>query len=167
MSDARTARELVANARTATLATIALRPPGYPYASLVAVAADGAGRPLLLLSSLAEHTKNLAACAKVSLLVTELGASEGDPLAGARVTLLGTIARVPDAEIAGARAAMLAAHPEAAQYASFSDFALYRIEPEELRIVQGFGRMSWIPAAEYAAAAPSRRARRCLRSPGS
>jgi putative heme iron utilization protein len=155
MGDAQTARELVGRARAATLATVALRPPGHPYASLVAVAADGAGRPLLLLSSLAEHTKNLAACAKVSLLVTEQGAPQDDPLAGGRVTLLGTIARVPDAELAGARSEMLAAHPEAARSASFSDFALYRIEPDELRIVHGFGRMSWIAAADYAAARPA------------
>jgi hypothetical protein len=149
MSDAKIARELVAKARTATLATIALRPPGHPYASLVAIAADDAGRPLLLLSKLAEHTKNLDACASASVLVADAGAA--DPLASARVTILGSMARVPDAEIAAARATFLAAHPEASSYVSFADFAFHRLEPEELRIVAGFGRMSWIAAAEYSA----------------
>lgn len=147
MSDAVTARELVRRCRTATLATIALRPAGHPYASLVAVAADARGRPLLLLSKLAEHTKNLEASAKASILFADDATT--DPLASARVTVLGAIARVPVEEIEDTRARFLAAHPEASSYAGFTDFAFFRLEPEELRVVAGFGRMSWIAARDY------------------
>ncbi len=148
MDDAHVARDLVTRARHAALATIGLRPAGHPFASLVAVAADERGRPLLLLSRLAEHTKNLEASAKASLLV-----SDGDapaPLSAARVTLLGTCALVPDADVEAVRARYLAAHPDAKQWASFADFAFYRLEPEELRVVVGFGRMSWVSAGDYA-----------------
>ncbi len=147
-TDARQARALVASAKTATLSTIATRPAGYPFGSLAAITADGRGRPLLLLSSLAEHTKNLAASPLASILVAEGG------LASARVTLLGRAARVPEAEVDEVRATYLAAHPDAAAWASFRDFAFYRLEVEEVRMVEGFGKMGWITAADYAAASP-------------
>jgi len=137
----------VTRAKKATLATIALRPAGHPYASLVAVAADARGRPLLLLSKLAEHTKNLDASAKASILFADDAAD--DPLASGRVTVLGTMARVPDDALEDAKARFLAAHPEASTYAAFADFAFFRLEPEELRYVAGFGKMSWIAAADY------------------
>src|SRR4051812_37720843 len=64
-------RTLAHEARAATLATIARDPEGFPYASLVTVAVDASGRPLLLLSQLAEHTKNLERRADASILLTE------------------------------------------------------------------------------------------------
>lgn len=140
MKDAEIARDLVARAKHATLATVGLRPAGHPFASLVAVAADERGRPLLLLSALAEHTKNLLACEKASLLFAE------SDLAAARVTILGACTRVDDAAV---RARYLAVHPDAAQWADFKDFAFYRLEPAELRVVVGFGRMSWVSAEDY------------------
>ncbi|HEY4119136.1 MAG TPA: pyridoxamine 5'-phosphate oxidase family protein [Byssovorax sp.] len=149
-SHAALARALVATARSAALATFAREPAGFPYASLVAVTCDERGRPLLLLSRLAEHTQNLAARAEASLLVAE--DAPGDPLAAGRVTLIGACARVVDAETAAARARFLAAHPSAAAYVDFADFAFHRLEPAALRYVGGFGRMSWISAEDYAAA---------------
>lgn len=143
--DAGEARALVSAARTATLSTIATRPAGHPFGSLVALAVDARGRPLLLLSSLAEHTKNLEASPRASILV----AAEGG-LAAARVTLLGRCVRVPDAEIEEVRATYLAAQPEAAAWASFRDFAFWRLEIEDVRIVSGFGKMGWIAADDYA-----------------
>lgn len=145
----RLCRDLVARAAWATLATHARDPEGYPYASLVAVAADARGRPLLLLSKLAEHTSNLLARPEVSLLFTEPPASGTDPLAGGRVTLLGTIGPVPESERDDARVTFLAKNPGAAQYVDFADFALYRVEPRALRWVGGFGRMSWVAADAY------------------
>lgn len=150
MSHASHCRALVAAARTATLSTLARDPPGHPYGSLVAVAFDHSGRPLMLLSKLAEHTQNLAARPEASILVAEPG--EGDPLARARVSILGKTARVPDAEEDAARATFLAAHPEAAGYASFADFAIWRLEPAAIRFIAGFGRMAWVDPADYVAA---------------
>jgi len=158
-SHAERCRALVAAARSATLSTIARDPEGYPYGSLVAVAADAHGRPLLLLSTLAEHTQNLKVRPDASVLVTETtpeGASSGvDPLAGGRVTLLGPCAPVPASERAAVRAAYLAAVPSAAQYVDFPDFAFHRLEPVAVRYIAGFGRMSWVSAEAYRAGAPA------------
>lgn len=145
-TDVEQARALVAAAKTATLSTIATRPAGHPFGSLVAIAVDARGRPLLLLSSLAEHTKNLEASSLASIMI----AGDGG-LAGPRVTLLGRCARVPDADVDEVRTAYLAAHPDASTWAAFRDFAFWRLEVEDVRFVAGFGTMGWITPADYAA----------------
>ncbi|HSN99333.1 MAG TPA: pyridoxamine 5'-phosphate oxidase family protein [Candidatus Nanopelagicales bacterium] len=156
-SHAERCRTLAARARTVALGTIARDPAGYPYASLVAVAFDAAGRPLFLISDLAEHTANLKAQPEASALVSEpVLSAEGkpqDPLALGRMTLLGPCRRLTEpAEVEAARAIFLGVHPEAAMYAGFRDFAMYRLEPVSIRYVGGFGRMSWVDAGEYARA---------------
>lgn len=140
---ARVARELVADASRAALATLDER--GAPYASLVLVADDGVGNALLLLSNLAEHTKNLARDPRASLLVEPADVT-GDRLAAARVTLVGKIARLDDD---AARAKYVARHPSAAMYAAFKDFAMYRLDVERAHLVAGFGRIEWIGASDY------------------
>jgi putative heme iron utilization protein len=147
-------RTLASQTISATLSTIARDPPGFPYGSLVTVAVDALGRPLLLLSELAEHTGNLLAQPQASVLLTEPLEGHAQPLAVGRVTVLGPCTRVPDAERAAARDVFLAKQPGAAYYVEFKDFAFYRIEPVALRYVGGFGRMSWVSAADYRAAAP-------------
>lgn len=151
MSDAELARELMARSRLATLSTIALRPAGFPYGSLVAHAADEHGRPLFLLSALAEHSKNLAASDRASLLVVEAGST--DIVTAPRVTLVGTCRRVEASELDAVRALYVSAHPEAASW--FADslhaYALYRLEPHDLRVIVGFGRLSWVSPDDYAA----------------
>jgi putative heme iron utilization protein len=147
-------RTLVQAARAATLCTLARDPAGYPYGSLVTVAIDGHGRPLLLLSTLAEHTQNLAAHPEASVLVTEPLRQHAQPLALGRVTLIGPCARLPEGERDEARRSFLAVQPDAAYYVDFSDFAFHRLEPVALRYVGGFGRMSWVTAEDYRRAKP-------------
>jgi hypothetical protein len=147
-------RTLVAEARAATLCTVARDPAGYPYGSLVTVAVDALGRPLFLLSELAEHTGNLHAHPEASALLTEPLGTHDQPLALGRVTLLGDCARVPADERQAAREAFLAHQPTASYYVDFSDFGFYRLEPKALRYVGGFGRMSWVTVADYRAAEP-------------
>jgi len=142
-------RTLVQHARSATLSTIALDPPGVPYGSLVTVALDVQGRPLLLLSTLAEHTKNLLARSDASVLVTEPMGAHDQPLALGRVTILGPCEAVPEGELAAARETFLAQQPSASYYVDFEDFGFYRLEPTSLRYVGGFGRMSWVDADDY------------------
>jgi putative heme iron utilization protein len=153
-SPAERARTLVAAARSGALSTLARDPEGFPYGSLVTVAADSFGRPLLLLSSLAEHTQNLASRAQASVLVAASVPPGASPLAFGRVTLMGTCAKLDAEARDAARATFLAAHPDAAAYADFKDFAFHRLDPVALRYVGGFGRMSWITAADYLAAQP-------------
>jgi putative heme iron utilization protein len=145
-------RTLVAGARSATLCTIAREPAGFPYGSLVTVAVDPRGRPLFLLSDLAEHTGNLVARPEASALLTEPLGTHDQPLALGRVTILGRCAKVTAAEKADAREVFLKTQPSASYYVDFDDFAFYRLEPEALRYVGGFGRMSWVTADDYAAA---------------
>lgn len=149
MSDAELARDLVARSRMGTLATLGLRPAGFPYASLVAHTADERGRPLFLLSALAEHSKNLAACERASLLVVETGST--NIVTAPRVTIVGPCRRVDASEHDAIRALYVAAHPETESW--FADllhaYALYRLEPQELRLIVGFGRLAWLRADEY------------------
>jgi putative heme iron utilization protein len=102
---------------------------------------------VLLLSQLAEHTKNLVACARASLMVSDAGAD--DPLASPRMTLVGECTRVPVGEAERARAVFSTAHPEARAYASLADFETWRFEIAHVRFVGGFGRMSWLDANAY------------------
>jgi hypothetical protein len=144
------ARTLVAQISTGTLCTLALEPEGYPYGSFVTVAFDE-GHPVFLISELAEHTKNLERDPRASLLVAERGAD--DPLANGRVTLLGPCTRV-DGDDGSARAAFLLAHPNAAYYADFRDFAFWKLRVNAIRYIGGYGRMSWISQADWQAAEP-------------
>jgi hypothetical protein len=150
-TDAERARTIVTAGRTAALSTVAVDSGGVPFGSLVAHAVDELGRPLLCLSDLAEHSRNLTADPRASVLVTEAG--DGDPLASGRVTLLGEVSVLAGDERATAMASYKAVHPDAF-YVEFSDFRIYRLEVTSARFVGGFGRMSWVDAAGYASAEP-------------
>jgi putative heme iron utilization protein len=122
---------------------------GAPYVSLAMAAVDHAARPLLLLSDLADHTRNLRADPRASLLFDGTAGLD-TPLAGARATIQGRIAA---AEEERDRRRYVARHPDAAQYAGFRDFNLYRLEVERAHLVAGFGRIHWV-AAEKILIAP-------------
>lgn len=115
----------------------------------MAHAVDDRGRPLLCLSDLAEHSRNMATDPRASLMVTEDG--EGDPLARGRTTLLGEVTVLDGGERDAALERYRATHA-GAFYAEFADFRFYRLEVSSVRFVGGFGRMSWVDAAEYATA---------------
>jgi heme iron utilization protein len=138
-------RRLLRESTRAALATI--RPDGFPFASLVTVATQQDGSPVLLLSRLAVHTRNLEREARASLLLaSEAGSVEGDSLASARLTLVGRVRRLEDS--AKARRRFLARHPEASFYAGFADFAFWRLDPAHAHLVAGFGRIVDLDARE-------------------
>lgn len=141
-------RGLLRAADRATLATTLAGGPsrGSPYASLVLLAVDHDAAPLLLVSTLAEHTRNLAADPRAALLVDGTAGLE-EPLTGARATLVGRFVRDDDP---GRRARYLRRHPSAAGYAGFGDFAVWRMQVERAHIVAGFGRIHWVEAADLA-----------------
>ena len=140
---AKTARTLIDAARTASLATLQSG-DGAPFASLVAVAADTDGVPVLLLSELAVHTQNVEADPRVALLFTEKGleTSQNDPLVSARVTLTGRLVADNSADT---RECFLIRHPDAQMYVNFNDFAFYRLEVAAAHLVAGFGRIESVP----------------------
>lgn len=129
------ARRLLREARSGALAT--LKPgSGDPYCSLVNVATAADGAPLLLLSRLALHSRNLAADPRASLMLDERKA--GDPLQGARISIAGRIAPTADAQ---ERRRYLDRQPEAEMFAGFADFSFYRMQVEGAHLVAGFGRI--------------------------
>jgi putative heme iron utilization protein len=130
------ARRVLRLATTGALATVAA--DGAPFASLVTVATTPEGEPILLISTLARHTQNIARDNRVSLLLVAPGGEDGDPLAGARLSLTGTIAPDPDANH---HRRFLARHPEATGYATFTDFDFCRISVTAAHHVAGFGRI--------------------------
>lgn len=134
------ARRLIRGASLATLAT--LLDDGAPYASLVKVASDDAGRPIIHVSRLAWHTRNLEADGRASLLFSAAG-GPGDPLQASRVTALGRM--TPCAQAACAQR-FLASHPDAAGYAKFGDFSFWRMDVERCHAVAGFGRIDTFEA---------------------
>jgi len=130
------ARALVRRAFKGSMATIDAK-NGYPYVSLVTLATDTSGAPILLISNLARHTANLANEPRASIMVDETGAL-ADPLQGARVTLYGRIERTKEEAV---RRRFLARHPEASFYADFPDFGFFRLGVEGAHYIGGFGRI--------------------------
>lgn len=135
----------MAAGRLAALGT--LSSDGGPLTTLVAYADDGGGRPLFLLSGLAEHTRNLVARPLASVLIVD--AADGATLNRARVTLTGRVRWLEGDEGDSARARFLSAHPEAAQYASLPDFRPATLEVVSVRFVGGFARAATPSVDEY------------------
>lgn len=129
-------RSILRLAATGGLATLA--PDGRPFVTFVTCAATMPGEPVLLISKLALHTQNIERDPRVSLLLVAPGGEGGDPLAGARLTVVGTAVKEDAPE---SRSRFLARHPEAAGYAGFPDFAIYRIAVDHGHLVAGFGRI--------------------------
>ncbi|MFC4271717.1 DUF2470 domain-containing protein [Sneathiella chungangensis] len=145
-TDARaaTVRKLLRTATTASLAT-AMPTGAQPYASLVLMATDPQARPLLLLSDLAVHSKNIAAGPAVSLLIAE-DPADRDPLTLPRISLEGSLRKVEDS---GLLARYVNRYPSARDFAGFRDFNLYRMEVARAHLVAGFGDIHWIDARDF------------------
>ncbi|MGA8170176.1 MAG: pyridoxamine 5'-phosphate oxidase family protein, partial [Methylocystis sp.] len=125
------AKRLLRQIRAATLAT--LTPDGAPFATLTTIATDYDGSPVLLMSRLAAHTRNLERDPRLSLLLAQGGS--GDPMAHPRLTLLATAARTADP---APRARYLRRNPKAALYADFPDFSFWRADIVAVHLNGGF-----------------------------
>ena len=128
------------------LSTISKRLAGHPFGSVVPYVLDHDAQPAILISQLAEHTRNIGDDARVSLLVND---PAGDIQAGARLTLAGNAAR-SEGNLEELHARYLNYFPDAARLFALGDFALYCIRPLQLRWIGGFGDIQWIPAEAYA-----------------
>ena len=149
-SAAEAARTIVAATNAATLATLTV--DGDPWASLVAYG-QLSGTPILCVSNLAEHGRNLAGDPRASMSIVA-ASSDDDPLAGGRVTLAGAVTIPATAELDAARQAYLDAVPGAQSYLDFSDFTLWLLQVQRVRWVGGYGRMDSATGEEYRAASP-------------
>jgi putative heme iron utilization protein len=145
-----TARTLLRTIRAGTLATLD-RNTGHPFASLVNVATDVDGAPLILTSRLSTHTANLEADGRASILLAETG--KGDPLAHPRLTVLGAMVRMErdGADEARVRRRFLARHPKSELYAGFGDFAFWRLGAVSAHLNGGFARAADLKANDVLA----------------
>jgi heme iron utilization protein len=141
------AKELLRTTRAGSLATLD-RNTGHPFASLVNVATDVDGAPLILISRLSTHTANLEADGRASLLLASSG--KGDPLAHPRLTILGTFMQIArdDAIEPRLRRRFLCRHPKSELYAGFADFSFWRLQTAAAHLNGGFARAADLKAAD-------------------
>jgi putative heme iron utilization protein len=144
------ARTLVAAARSGSLAS--LSEDGTPWASIIAFGVTGAGEPVLVVSTMAEHGRNLAREPRCSVAIAEPVPEGDDPLDRARVTLAGRVIVPEGGEADAALEAHARHYPFARGYATYADFTTYVLRVERVRWVGGFARMSTVEAADYATA---------------
>jgi heme iron utilization protein len=135
---ARLARSLLRRSRQGALATL-MAGSGDPYCSLVNVASHADGSPILLISRLALHTRNILADHRVSLMLDERAA--GDPLEGSRIMVAGRAEEACGDDVATLRRRYLNAHPSSEIFVNFNDFSFFRIRPIGAHLVAGFGRI--------------------------
>lgn len=146
------ARALLLEAYQGILSTNSQELPGYPFGSVAPYCLDAGGRPLLLISELAQHTKNLRADPRCSLIVVAHGE---DMQANARLTLVGDCHPLADsAEIAAAADRYYRYFPESTGFHLIHDFRFFRLEPARCRHIGGFGRIRWVEPAPVLLANP-------------
>lgn len=145
MSLASEARQFLRSTHSGMLCTNSVKFTGYPFGSVAPFVLDHDGQPLLLISTIAEHTKNIMADCKVSLLVF---AGAEDLQANARLTMLGE-AEQTDKQDELLKARYLRYFPQAEQYFAMHDFLFYRLQIQQARYIAGFGSMGWMDGTEF------------------
>ena len=140
------ARQFLRTTRSGMLSTISVKYPGYPFGSVASFVLDHSGQPVILISTIAEHTKNIAANPKVSLMAVS---GDDDLQASARLTLVGLATEIDKTDI-NLQSRYLRYFPQAESYFSMHDFSFYRIAIEQARYIAGFGKMGWLVNSEIA-----------------
>ena len=133
------------------LCTISKKIEGWPFGSISPYALTNAGEPVILISEIAEHTRNLRADARASLIVQDSNATE-DPQAGARATLVGYAMPVPEPYVEDASRRYLQLFPNSASFFDAHDFTLFQIKVSKVRFIGGFGEIYWLDRHEIIAA---------------
>jgi putative heme iron utilization protein len=144
-------RALLRQERNATLCTISKKIEGWPFGSIAPYALTDAGEPVILISEIAEHTRNLRADARVSLIVQDSNAIK-DPQAGARITLMGYAMPVTAPYLEDASRRYLKLFPNSASFLDAHDFTLFKIKVSKVRFIGGFGEIYWLEGHEVIAA---------------
>jgi len=135
-----------------TLATHSREPHDFPYPTALPFAPTARHLPMLLISHLAEHTRNLHADARAGFLVAH--PADGGVLDGQRLTMLGSFAPASPEEGAELARRYLRYHPDAARYLELGDFSFWVMSVERMRYIGGFGAMGWLAGEELDALPP-------------
>jgi putative heme iron utilization protein len=147
------ARTLVEQNRLGSLSTVSRKHPGWPFGSVMPYGLDPRGRPIFLISTMAMHTQNILAEPRASLLISEATGPD-DALGAGRITLMGRVTAVAEADRAVMRERYLERYENAKYWVDYEDFAFYVMDVFDVYFVGGFGVMGWVPAEEYLAAEP-------------
>ena len=157
------ARQLFLRESFGVLATISLDLPGYPFGSVTPYCADEHGQPIIYISTIAQHTRNILADPRVSLTIVESGGPAADVQARGRVTCVALARRVEAGETTpalhatpskGGESRYFRYFPAAREYDGTHDFAFFRLELVRIRFIGGFGQIYWLEPAEFALANP-------------
>ncbi len=150
-SHAERVKTLVYGQSSGSLSTLSRKQPGWPFGSVMPYGLDEEGQPVFLISTMAMHTQNLLGDPRASLLVTP-PESRSDPLGASRVTLMGSVTRVPREQAGQIREFYLARHANASYWIEFEDFSFFRMALADIYFVGGFGSMGWVMPDDYAGA---------------
>ena len=142
------ARTLFLKEGFGVLSTISLDVPGYPFGSIVPYCVDEFCRPLIYISQIAQHTKNIVADSRVSLTVMERNVNSGDVQAHGRVTCIANARSIENHESA-IRERYFRYFPSSRQYDQTHDFAFFRLELVRVRFIGGFGQIYWVEPDEF------------------
>lgn len=145
MSNARSSRQILRAHRYGVLCTLSRKFNGHPFGSIAPYLVDHDGSLLILISTLAEHTKNIKYDCRVSLITHDQ--NNLDIQSQGRITMVGEAQPVADKDRVGMR--YLRYFPEAQSYLAMHDFSFYRIMPQTLRYIGGFGKIHWVAATGY------------------
>jgi putative heme iron utilization protein len=150
-----TARELVLGNSFGVLSTISLDVPGYPFGSVTPYCFDGNGQPIVYISNIAQHTRNIMADPRLSLTVVEQDMNSDDVQARGRVTCIANARQIDESiESAGVSARYFRYFPSSRQYDRTHDFTFFRLELVRIRFIGGFGQIFWLDPAEFIAKNP-------------
>ncbi len=141
------ARTLLQKERHGVLCTLSQTLDGWPFASLTPYAFTASGEPIILTSTIAEHTRNIYGDARVSLFILD-SESLSNPQAGARLTVMGLAEAVEDTAVEDARSRYLVRFPEAEALFQMADFTFFKLSIERVRFIGGFGDIFWINPGE-------------------
>jgi heme iron utilization protein len=148
MNETDIARRLLLQQSFGILSTISLDVPGYPFGSVTPYCVDQQCRPVLYISTIAQHTRNVLADPRVSLTVLDGNGGTDDVQARGRLTYIGDARRVGKEE-ADVRNRYFRYFPSSRQYEQTHDFDFFRIEPKRIRFIGGFGRIYWLEASQF------------------
>lgn len=151
------ARALIRRMDAGVLSTHSVEVDGYPFGSLTPFVASHEGRPVLLISAMAQHTRNILADSRVCLTVYDPG--EKNKLASSRVSIMGNGAPVPEEDRKMLAERYFAFFPSSREFECSLDFQFYWIEPYRVRFVSGFGRIHWLPKDGWLVPSPEWRSR--------
>jgi len=136
-------RNLLQQEKYGVLSTLSIKHEGWPFGSATPYALTANGEPLIFVSSLAEHTRNMLNDRRVSLFIQDTATSV-NPQTIARATLLGVVEAVSEDEVEDAAQRYLQRFPEAAQNFQLGDFRLLKMVVQNVRYIGGFGEMFWV-----------------------